>query len=91
MRVQLVHPPVFLNVRSLTALRPSPPLGLAYVAAALREAEELGHRVPGARILDAACDDDTWRALAIRADPEAVAFANRDLERRWQGRRIGYG
>jgi len=38
MRIQLLHPPVYLNVRSLTALRPSIPLGLAYVAGALREA-----------------------------------------------------
>lgn len=47
MRIQLVHPPVYLNPAALTALRPAPPLGLAYVAAALREA---GHHVT---VLDA--------------------------------------
>ncbi|MCC6672499.1 MAG: B12-binding domain-containing radical SAM protein [Planctomycetes bacterium] len=47
MKVQLIHPPVYLNVHAMTALRPSVPLGLAYVAASLREA---GHAVS---ILDA--------------------------------------
>ncbi|HLU39332.1 MAG TPA: radical SAM protein [Planctomycetota bacterium] len=42
MNVQLIHPPVYLNVHAMTALRPSLPLGLAYVAAALRRA---GHAV----------------------------------------------
>lgn len=36
MRIQLLQPPVYLNPAALTALRPAPPLGLAYVAAALR-------------------------------------------------------
>ncbi len=47
MRIQLVHPPVYVNVRALTALRPGLPLGLAYVAAAL---EKSGHEVS---VLDA--------------------------------------
>lgn len=42
MNIQLVHPPVFQNSKALTGLRPAPPLGLAYVAAAL---ERAGHRV----------------------------------------------
>ena len=42
MKVQLIHPPLYLNVHAMTALRPSLPLGLAYVAAALRKA---GHDV----------------------------------------------
>ena len=42
MKVQLIHPPVYLNVHAMTALRPSLPLGLAYIAAALRKA---GHTV----------------------------------------------
>jgi radical SAM superfamily enzyme YgiQ (UPF0313 family) len=46
MRVQLIHPPAHVNPKALTALRPAPPLGLAYVAAALRKA---GHDV---RLLD---------------------------------------
>lgn len=47
MKIQLVQPPVYLNPAALTALRPAPPLGLAYVAAALRQA---GHDVS---VLDA--------------------------------------
>ncbi|GJM22995.1 MAG: B12-binding domain-containing radical SAM protein [Planctomycetota bacterium] len=42
LRIQLIHPPAFLNPTALTALRPSLPLGLAYVAASLRKA---GHEV----------------------------------------------
>ncbi len=42
MRIQLIHPPVYLNVHALTALRPSIPLGLAYIAAVL---ERAGHAV----------------------------------------------
>jgi radical SAM superfamily enzyme YgiQ (UPF0313 family) len=47
MRIQLIHPPAFLNPTALTALRPSLPLGLAYVAGSLRAA---GHEVA---VLDA--------------------------------------
>ncbi len=47
MRIQLVHPPVYVNLRALTALRPGLPLGLAYVAASL---EKAGHQVS---VLDA--------------------------------------
>ena len=42
MRIQLIHPPVYLNVHAMTALRPSMPLGLAYIAAVL---EQAGHEV----------------------------------------------
>jgi anaerobic magnesium-protoporphyrin IX monomethyl ester cyclase len=42
MRVTLIHPPAFLNPTALTALRPSLPLGLAYIAGSLRAA---GHEV----------------------------------------------
>jgi len=47
MRVQLIHAPTYVNVDALSNNRPSLPLGLAYVAAALREA---GHDVT---VLDA--------------------------------------
>lgn len=39
MRIQLIHPPVYLNVHAMTALRPSMPLGLAYIAAVLEQAQ----------------------------------------------------
>jgi radical SAM superfamily enzyme YgiQ (UPF0313 family) len=38
MHIQLIHPPVYLNVHAMTALRPALPLGLAYVAGSLRTA-----------------------------------------------------
>jgi anaerobic magnesium-protoporphyrin IX monomethyl ester cyclase len=41
-RIQLIHPPVYLNVHAMTALRPSMPLGLAYIGAVL---EQGGHDV----------------------------------------------
>lgn len=50
MRVQLIHPPLYLNVHAMTALRPSLPLGLAYIAAALRRS---GHEVT---VLDAVAE-----------------------------------
>lgn len=42
MRIQLIHPPAHINASALTALRPSAPLGLAYLAASLRKA---GHEI----------------------------------------------
>ena len=42
MNIQLIHPPVYVNDSGLTALRPSLPLGLAYIAAVL---EKDGHRI----------------------------------------------
>ncbi|MCA9773961.1 MAG: cobalamin-dependent protein [Myxococcales bacterium] len=42
MKVQLINPPVFQNPNALTALRPAPPLGLAYIAATL---EGAGHTI----------------------------------------------
>ncbi|MBK9385518.1 MAG: B12-binding domain-containing radical SAM protein [Planctomycetes bacterium] len=42
MKIQLIHPPVYLNVHAMTALRPSMPLGLAYIAAIM---ERAGHQV----------------------------------------------
>ncbi len=84
MKIQLLHPPVYLNVYAMTALRPSLPLGLAYVAASLRVA---GHDVS---VLDAvgAAPDQVTPGLRVqisqlgltpdqmveRLDPEADAF-----------------
>jgi len=80
--IQLIHPPVYLNVHAMTALRPSMPLGLAYIAAALRGA---GHRVA---LLDAVGEAPdkvtehrhlhrlgmTPEEIVERLDPEADAF-----------------
>jgi len=86
MNIQLIHPPVYLNVHAMTALRPSLPLGLAYIAAALRQA---GHHVS---LLDAvaAAPEQVTRdrrlhrglhrlglvpeEIVERLDPEADAF-----------------
>jgi len=82
MNIQLIHPPVYLNVHAMTALRPSLPLGLAYVAAVLRKD---GHEVS---LLDAvALGPDrvtrdrhlhrlglTPEELVERLDPAADAF-----------------
>ncbi|MFT5291428.1 MAG: anaerobic magnesium-protoporphyrin IX monomethyl ester cyclase [Planctomycetota bacterium] len=82
MRIQLIHPPVYLNIHAMTALRPSMPLGLAYIAGVLREA---GHDVS---LLDAVAEaptnvtrDQHLHLLGLtpeqivdRLDPDADAF-----------------
>ncbi len=84
MKVQLIHPPLYLNVHAMTALRPSLPLGLAYIAATLREA---GHEIS---LLDAVAEAPdlvtqgskkqlfalglTIDQIIERLDPEAQAF-----------------
>ena len=91
MRVQLIHPPLYLNVHAMTALRPSVPLGLAYIAAVLRKA---GHQVS---LLDAVAEAPdqvtqsekkkqlfalglTTEQILDRLDPEADAFG---LTNKW--------
>ena len=82
MRIQLIHPPVYLNIHAMTALRPSLPLGLAYIGAVLRDA---GHEVS---LLDAVAlgperitRDQHLHRLGLtpeeiveQLDPEADAF-----------------
>lgn len=63
MKVTLIHPPVYINKNGLTALRPSLPLGLAYIAAVLRDD---GHDVGVIDALGLApeqmiADGDIWR------------------------------
>ena len=63
MRIQLIHPPAYINKNGLTALRPSLPLGLAYIAAVLQKD---GHRVTVVDALGMAPDQivaqgDIWR------------------------------
>lgn len=57
----------------------------------LRVGEELGDAEPGARILDVEVDGADWAALRCLPDPEAVVFADRGLEARWQAEVLGYG
>ena len=84
MKVQLIHPPLYLNVKAMTALRPSLPLGLAYIAAALRKA---GHDVSVIDAVGEAPDQVTQGArsqlfalgltipqIVERLDPEAEVF-----------------
>ncbi len=84
MKIQLIHPPVFLNMAAMTALRPSLPLGLAYVAASLRKA---GNTVSVLDAVGEAPDQVTTgphaklvvlglvpQQIVERLDPEAAAF-----------------
>jgi hypothetical protein len=57
---------------------------------ALAAAERLGEDLPAARIVDVDIDARAWDELRRRADPEAVTFADRRLERAWQRRVLGY-
>jgi hypothetical protein len=57
---------------------------------ALTDAERLGDDLPAARVVGPAIDPSAWDELITRADPEAVTFANRRLERAWQRRVLGY-
>ncbi len=71
MKIQLVHPPTYVNPKALTALRPSPPLGLAYIAAAL---EQAGHAVS---VVDAVALGPEelvreGRVLRLGLSPEAI-------------------
>ncbi len=75
MRITLIHPPVFLNVHAMTALRPALPLGLAYVAGSLRAA---GHEVS---LIDAVAeapdrvtrDDLDPRIFRLGLSPEEIS------------------
>ncbi|MDA0373116.1 MAG: radical SAM protein [Planctomycetota bacterium] len=82
MKIQLVHPPAYINENGLTALRPSLPLGLAYIAAVLRED---GHEISVVDALGEAPnrmtpDGDIWRIglstdeVVERLDPDAGAI-----------------
>ena len=80
MNIQLIHPPVYINKHGLTALRPSLPLGLAYIAAVLRDD---GHEISVLDALGEAPDrmvpeDDIWR-LGLSVD-EIVAAIDDDTQ-----------
>jgi anaerobic magnesium-protoporphyrin IX monomethyl ester cyclase len=82
MRIQLIHPPIYTNPNAVQATRPSLPLGLAYIAAALREA---GHHVSLLDALERRPDQLTREGdlqyygmhpeeIAAALDPAADAF-----------------
>ena len=82
MKVTLIHPPVYINKEGLTALRPSLPLGLAYIASVLRDA---GHHIEVVDALGNApeqmiLDGDIYRLgltpeeIIKRIDPETEAI-----------------
>ncbi|GAB4139108.1 MAG: hypothetical protein Fur0037_05200 [Planctomycetota bacterium] len=80
MNITLIHPPVYINRSGLTALRPSLPLGLAYIAAVLRED---GHRVSVVDALGLAPErmeqeGDIWR-LGLSPE-EIVARVPKDVQ-----------
>ncbi|MBS2021659.1 MAG: B12-binding domain-containing radical SAM protein [Deltaproteobacteria bacterium] len=59
---------------------------------ALRDAEELGQSLPGARVIaDAQASREDLASLARRADADCVTFADRALESHWTLRVLGYG
>jgi radical SAM superfamily enzyme YgiQ (UPF0313 family) len=82
LKIQLINPGIHLNPRSLTGLRPAPPIGLAYIAAVLRRA---GHDVtvldsltaaptqmiPDGRIVRLGLTNEQ---IVERIDPEASAI-----------------
>ncbi|MBH55067.1 MAG: cobalamin B12-binding protein [Opitutaceae bacterium] len=82
MKVTLIHPPVYINKEGLTALRPSLPLGLAYIASVLRDE---GHQIEVVDALGCAPeqmiqDGDIYRLgltpeeIIQRIDPKTEAF-----------------
>jgi radical SAM superfamily enzyme YgiQ (UPF0313 family) len=86
MKIQLIQPPVYINKNGLTALRPSLPLGLAYIAATLRKD---GHALSVIDALGEAPDrmvpeGDIWRlglapdeiVARIAPDTQAIGVTN---------------
>ncbi|MCB9596196.1 MAG: B12-binding domain-containing radical SAM protein [Sandaracinaceae bacterium] len=62
MKIQLIHGPTYLNPGALSSLGPAAPIGLAYVAAALRQE---GHSVG---VIDAIAEAPEQRTRAGRLD-----------------------
>jgi radical SAM superfamily enzyme YgiQ (UPF0313 family) len=80
MVIQLIHPPVYVNPTALAGLRPGPPLGIAYVAAALRDA---GHTVSVLDALAAAPEQTTREDGVIRlglTDEQILARIDPDAQ-----------
>ena len=79
MKIQLIHPPVYLNVYAMTALRPSLPLGLAYIAASLRKA---GHDIS---VLDAVGEAPDQVTPGLRRQISALGLTPDQLVERLDG------
>ena len=77
MRIQLIHPPAHINATALTALRPSAPLGLAYLAASLRKA---GHEIV---LLDCLAEAIDQQVPGNHAFQEAEAEDHKSHLRSW--------
>lgn len=80
MKITLIHPPTLLNLGTVGTMKPTLPIGLAYIAAAARAA---GHEV---RVVDAIAlaPHETWRSgdlSRLGAGPaEVVAAVPDDTE-----------
>jgi anaerobic magnesium-protoporphyrin IX monomethyl ester cyclase len=83
MRIQLLHPPTFVAPGNLQTSRPSQPLGLAYIAGALRQAghdcvvldaiaEAPTQTIPSGRLMRLGLSDDE---ILDRIEPDAPALA----------------
>jgi hypothetical protein len=60
------------------------------LAQAAKDAARLGDDLPCARVLEGAPDAAAMETLEAQADSDAVAFADRSLEQRWQQQALGY-
>lgn len=61
------------------------------LAQAAQDAARLGEELPGARVVGSRVDPECLARLEALADPEAVVFADRALEARWQRQVLGLG
>ena len=90
-RITVVLPADLSAPEWVESLRPLVPVFREQtLAQAARDAEHLGVTLPGARVSNDAVDAADWRRLQELADPEAVTFADRRLERRWVEQVLGY-
>lgn len=92
-RITIVLPAAFTSPEWVASVQPLVPVFREQtLAQACRDAALLGVSLPGARVMTFAdeLDDADWKHLVTEADPEAVTFADRRLERRWVEQVLGY-
>ena len=85
LKIQLIHPPVYLNVYAMTALRPSLPLGLAYIAAALKDKGAVENLVMALDSESRGVRTYAMRALVVITG-ERPGGAEEDWRRWWRER-----